>query len=279
LLKGRLVSEKIEDEIKKELLLLKKPPVLGIIKIGECADALFYQKGIEKAAKKTGIKYLIREFPEKIEEKDFSGEIQKINRSKKIDGYIVLLPLPPHIPPETVFEQIAPDKDAEGITPYNLGKILLEKPVVIPPTPLAVLEIFEKYKISVKSKNVVIIGRSKEAGMPLANLLMSKKQYGNATVTVCHSKTKEMKEITKKADILIVAIGKALFVKKDFIKKGAVVIDVGINLYKGKIVGDVDFEDVKTKAGAITPVPGGVGVITSHLILKNLIKMCEKDSR
>ncbi len=257
---------------------MKKPPVLGIIKVGECSDALFYQRGIERTAKKTGVEYVIREFPEKIGQEDFLKEIQKINRNKKIDGYIVLLPLPSHISPEKVFEHISPNKDAEGMTPYNLGKILLGEPVVIPPTPLAVLEIFEKYEIPVKSKNVVIIGRSKEVGMPLANLLMLKKEYGNATVTVCHSKTKEIKKITKKADILIAAMGKALFVKRDFIKKGAVVIDVGINLYKGKIVGDVDFEDVKSKAGAITPVPGGVGVITSHLILKNLIKICEKDS-
>jgi len=276
LLLGKWVSEKIEDEIRKKLLLFKSPPVLGIIKIGEHSDALFYQRGIERVAKRIGAKYVIRAFPENIGKEDFSGEIKKINRDKDINGYIVLLPLPPYILPETVFEQISPDKDAEGVTPYNLGKILLGEPVVIPPTPLAVLEIFEKYKISVRSKNVVIIGRSKEVGMPLANLLISKKKYGNATVTVCHSKTKEIKKITKRADILIVSIGKPLFVKRDWIKRGAVVIDVGINLHKGKIVGDVDLQDVKDKASAITPVPGGVGVITSHLILKNLIKIYER---
>ena len=278
ILYGKPIAYRIEREIAEYLPKVGggKNPVLGVVRVGGNPDAEYYKRGIEKVSKKAGVGFKVFSFTEDISEDDFIGELEKLNHSKDIDGYIVLLPLPEHINPDAVLEHIAPDMDIEGVTPYNLGKILMGEPVIIPPTPFAVIEMLKGYNIEIAGRNVVIIGRSKEVGMPLANLLLSKKDYGNATVTVCHSKTGDLKNITRRADILIVSIGVPLFVKEDYVNKKAVVIDVGINYYNGRLVGDVDFDRVKDRVSAITPVPGGVGVITSHLIVRNLLRLYDR---
>jgi methylenetetrahydrofolate dehydrogenase (NADP+)/methenyltetrahydrofolate cyclohydrolase len=269
ILKGKVVSESIFENLEKEPQKRK----LGILRVGDDPGSSYYLKSIIKKADKVGITVEILELDEKTSEEEVKKLLKQIADSKKVDGILILEPLPKGININDLIEIIGKDLDVEGMHPYNLGKLLMGKPRIIPSTPGAVLELMKYYHLDPTEKETVIIGRSNIVGKPLANLLLRKTELGNATITVCHSRTKDIKNISKKADILIVAIGQAEFVTDEFVKDGAIVIDVGTNEKDGKMVGDVHFESAEKKASAITPVPGGVGSITTAMLLSNLYKL------
>lgn len=269
ILKGKMVTEKLIERLRN----ISSKRCLGIIKVGTDPGSSAYLKGIKKTFIKTETDIIINELTNNATTKKIKESINKMNKSPNINGILLMEPFPKHIPVDELIEIIEPKKDVEGIHPYNMGKLLLGKPKIIPSTPGAVLELMDFYKIDTTGNHTVILGRSNVVGKPLANLLLRKSRLGNATVTVCHSRTKNLKEITRLADILIVAIGRAEFVKRDFVSKGTIVIDVGINMKNNQLVGDVDFESVKEIAEAITPVPGGVGSITTVCLLSNLYQL------
>lgn len=280
LIDGKKVSQKIKDNLKEETSSLYNSkgikPGLAVIIVGENPASQTYVSMKEKACYYVGFYSEVIRFNESVEEKTLIDKISELNSREDIDGILVQLPLPKHINEEKIILAISPEKDVDGFHPLNMGKLLIGSPLFIPCTPYGIIKLLEEYKIETNGKNAVVIGRSNIVGKPIAALLMQKQKYGNATVTICHSRTKDAAYYTKKADILIAAIGNPLYIKKDMIKDGAVVIDVGINRVtdqnskKGyKLVGDVDFEDVIQKAGAITPVPGGVGPMTIAMLLTN----------
>jgi methylenetetrahydrofolate dehydrogenase (NADP+)/methenyltetrahydrofolate cyclohydrolase len=204
-------------------------------------------------------------------ESELLSIIVDLNRREDIHGILVQLPLPEHLDEHSVIDAILPEKDVDGFHPVNQGRMLLGKDAIYPCTPAGVIEILKRYGIGIEGKNAVVVGRSNIVGKPAAVLLLQE----NATVTICHSRTKDLAEFTRNADILVVAVGRARLVNADMVKEGAVVIDVGINREGDRIVGDVDFESVFEKAAYITPVPGGVGLVTRAMLLKNTIKACE----
>jgi len=269
ILKGKVVAESILEKLET----IKQERKLGILKIGYSPGSTYYIRSITKTADTVGISVETLELEKKTSEEEVKKSLKEMVESKKVDGILIMEPLPKNINIIDLIEIIGKDLDVEGMHPYNLGKLLIGNPTIIPSTPGAVLELMKYYGIDPTGKETVIIGRSNVVGKPLANLLLRKAPLGNATVTVCHSRTKEIKNITKKADILIVAIGKAEFVNDEFVKEGAIVIDVGTNEKYGEMVGDVHFESVEKKAMAITPVPGGVGSITTAMLLSNLYKL------
>ncbi len=259
-----LKGDVVRDEILKSI---GGGKTLGVIKFGNDPGAESYLKGIKKTAEKIGDSVVVAQLST---EEDSISVSRKISELKTMVGGILLLkPFPEGVSLEKMIMDIGPEKDVEGLHPENLGMLFTE-PKVVPPTAGSVIELLKFYNIRTSGKRVVVLGRSEVVGKPLAMLLLQKGMFGDASVTVCHSKTEMLKDITKEADILIVSIGKPKFVKKDFISKGAIVIDVGINEYEGKIVGDVDYDDVFEDVSGITPVPNGVGKITSALIFKNL---------
>jgi len=268
-LKGNVVAESIFKTLKNQ----KQKRKLGVLRVGNDPGSSYYLKSITKKADKVGIFVETLELDEKTSEEEVKKLLKEMAESKKVDGILILEPLPKGMNINDLIEIIGKDLDVEGMHPYNLGKLLIGEPTIIPSTPGAVLELMKYYNIDTTGKETVIIGRSNVVGKPLANLLLRKVPLGNATVTVCHSRTKDIKNISKKADILIVAIGQAEFVTDEFIKDGAIVIDVGTNEKDGKMVGDVHFESAEKIASAITPVPGGVGSITTAMLLSNLYKL------
>lgn len=267
LLKGKIVVEKIEKGIEEKLEKIKTEkniiPCIAILGMNVNESSLTYIKRIQKNCEKYGIKCLIKLSKT---EKEFKENFENIKENKEITGIMFQQPLP-----QKIFElinQIPPEKDIEGISDLNMGKLFTgKKDVNIPCTSKAVIEILDFYNIDLTGKNVVIVGRSNIVGKPLIPQILNK----NATVTVCHSKTRNIENILKQADVIIMAIGKAKFLKSEMIKENAILIDVGINFENGKMVGDIDFEDVKEKAYAITPVPGGIGVVTNALLIENII--------
>jgi len=259
-----LKGDVVRDEILKNLGGMK---VLGVIKFGSSPDAESYLKGIKKTAEKIGDSVLEVQMSEKADNTSIINKISEIKTM--VNGILLLKPFPKGMDIERVIDEIGPEKDVEGIHPENLG-LLFSNPKIVPPTAGSVIEIIKFYNIKTRGKRCVIIGRSEVVGKPLSLLLLQKGIFGDATVTICHSQTENIKEITREGDIIIVSIGKPKFVKKDFLKEGSIVIDVGINEFEGKIVGDVDYEDVFDTVEAITPVPNGVGKVTSALIFKNL---------
>jgi len=262
ILKGKPVREKILEELKS-----REERVLGVLRCGRDPGADWYLKGIERAAEKTGDNVIPVSMKS---DGDIVDAIEQIDNLKRmVHGILLLKPFPENIDMDRMIREVGPEKDVEGIHPENLGRLLLGNPFSIPTTPGAVLEMLKFYHIETEGKHCVIVGRSEVVGKPLALLLLLKNVW-DATVTVCHSRTENLEEITRSADILIVSIGRPGFIKRRHVREGAVVIDVGINETDDGIVGDVDFDDVKDIASAITPVPGGVGSITSALILKNL---------
>lgn len=269
ILKGKAVADSILAELQKKTQKRK----LGVLKVGDDAGSSYYLKNIIKKADKVGISVKTLELTKETSAENIKKALIKIANKKNVDGILILEPLPKRINIVDLIEFIGKDFDVEGMHPYNLGKLLMGKPTIIPSTPGAVLELMRFYDIDPTGKNTVIIGRSNVVGKPLANLLLRKHPLGNTTVTVCHSRTQEIKRITGEADILIVAMGVPEFVNDEFIKEGAIVIDVGTNEKAGKMVGDVHFESVEKKAKAITPVPGGVGSITTPMLLSNLYKL------
>ncbi len=266
------IYAQLKAELKRSIYL----PNLAIILIGDDPAALFYAKNLEKKGAKIRMNVTTYKFADNIQQKDLLDEIELLNEDDTVNGIIVQKPLPGHLDESEIILKIDPNKDVDAFHPLNMGNLVLDGDGFIPSTAAAVLEILKFYDIEVSGKNVVILGRSLIVGKPLANLLLRKSKIGNATVTVCHSYTNNLPEITKRADILIAAIGKPLFVKSNMIKENAIIIDVGINQLqdannKSKYVGDVDFDDCLEKALLITPVPGGVGSVTTAMLLKNVV--------
>ncbi len=272
ILSGTVVAQKIASRIREEIerliSALPSPPGLAVILVGDDPASRIYVTRKEKACKDVGIYSVERYFPATCSEKELIQCIEELNRRDDINGILLQLPLPSHLDPNRIIEHISPEKDVDCFHPENIGRLFLGRPRFQPCTPAGILKLLEHYGISVEGKDVVIVGRSNIVGKPLALMLISK----NATVTVCHTRSKDLREKTLRADILISATGKAGIIKEDMVKKGAVVIDVGITRTEdGRLIGDVDFERVKEKASAITPVPGGVGPMTIAMLLSNTL--------
>ena len=273
ILNGKIVSDKIKDDLKIEVDEIKKRgiiPKLAVIMIGEDEGSKVYVKNKSKACSYVGVEFEECLLNENISEEELFSLIDRLNNDKSINGILLQCPVPKHIDQNKAFRRINEKKDVDGFNPINVGNLCIGNDCFISCTPHGVMKILEYYNIDLEGKNAVILGRSNIVGKPMIQCLLSK----NATVTVCHSRTKNLKQITKNADILIVAIGKPKYVTKDYVKDGAVVIDVGINRLDGskKICGDVDFDDVISKVSKITPVPKGVGPMTVAMLLYNLVK-------
>jgi len=269
ILNGKKIAEEIKNELKLEIDKLETKPSLAVIIVGENPASQIYVKNKKLACEYVGIESLIYELEEKIEEKKLLKLITKLNEDKKVNGILVQLPLPKHINEKNILEAINPKKYVDGLHPLNIGKMIQKEKTLLPCTPAGIIELLKRSKVKIEGKRAVILGRSNIVGKPVAELLLNE----NATITVCHSKTKNLSEITKEADILVVALGKAKFVKKNIIKDRVVIIDVGINrLENNKICGDVDFDDCSEKASLITPVPGGVGPMTIAMLMKNTLE-------
>ena len=273
LLDGKALSEKIKEEVKVEVAQLVEEkhitPGLAVILVGSDAASATYVASKAKSCKNAGIYSVVHEMPESITQEELLETIELMNKNPKLDGILVQLPLPKHIDTTVVLEAINPLKDVDGFHPYNVGRMVSNLDSFLPATPFGVMRMFEEYGIELSGKNVVVIGSSDIVGKPMASLLINAK----ATVTVCNSRTKDLASHTKAADIVVIAVGVPYLLKADMIKDGAIVIDVGINrLDTGKLVGDADFEDCKSKCSHITPVPGGVGPMTIGMLLKNTIK-------
>lgn len=273
---GKILAKKIREELKIECDELKKEgilPKLAVIMVGDNQASKIYVRNKNKACEEVGI-----DFEEYILNSDITQEklinlIESLNNKKDINGILLQSPIPSNLDINEAFQKISYEKDVDGFNPINVGKLSIGQDTFISCTPYGVMKMFEEYQIDLEGKNVVILGRSNIVGKPLLQCCLNK----NATVTICHSKTKDLKEITKRADILISAIGKSKFVTKDMVKKDAVVIDVGINRDENeKITGDVDFENVKDVASYITPVPGGVGPMTITMLMNNVIKAAKQ---
>ena len=273
LLDGKALSEKIKEEVKVEVAQLVEEkqitPGLAVILVGNDAASATYVASKAKSCKNAGIYSVVHEMPESITQEELLETIQRMNENPKLDGILVQLPLPKHIDTTTVLEAIDPLKDVDGFHPYNVGRMVSNLDAFLPATPFGVMRMFQEYGIELSGKNVVVIGSSDIVGKPMASLLINAK----ATVTVCNSRTKDLKAHTLAADIVVIAVGVPYLLKEDMVKDGAIVIDVGINrLDTGKLVGDADFEGLKNKCSHLTPVPGGVGPMTIAMLLKNTIK-------
>ena len=276
---GKELARKTREKLKIECDNLKKEgilPKLAVIMVGDDKASQIYVKNKSKACQEIGIEFEEYFLGNDIRQKELIELIQKLNCDKSINGILLQSPIPKSLDINEAFRTIFPEKDVDGFNPINVGKLCLNQETFVSCTPYGIMKMFEEYDIDLTGKNVTILGRSNIVGKPLIQCCLNK----NATVTVCHSKTKDLKEHTKNADIVISAIGKAKFVTADMIKDGAVVIDVGINRDEsGKIVGDVDFEKVSSKASYITPVPGGVGPMTIAMLMNNVIKATKLQNR
>ncbi|MFP3842696.1 bifunctional methylenetetrahydrofolate dehydrogenase/methenyltetrahydrofolate cyclohydrolase FolD [Priestia filamentosa] len=271
LINGKELASEKRESMKKEVEMLKEQgvkPGLAVILVGQDPASETYVRSKHRACENTGIHSVSIKLPDIVSEEELLGHIDKLNEDDAIDGILVQLPLPKHINEDAVIERISPKKDVDGFHPISVGKMMIGQETFLPCTPHGVLEMVRKTGIEVSGKHVVVIGRSNIVGKPVGQLFLNE----NATVTYCHSRTQNMQKHTKDADILIVAVGIPNFVKAQDVKEGAVVIDVGINRVDGKLCGDVDFEEVKEVAGAITPVPGGVGPMTITMLLENTIQ-------
>jgi methylenetetrahydrofolate dehydrogenase (NADP+)/methenyltetrahydrofolate cyclohydrolase len=279
------IRKEIADDVNRHVEEGGKIPHLVAIIVGSDGASETYVAHKVKACNQVGIKSTKINLPEDISEEELLLKVEEINKNNDVDGLIVQLPLPKHISEIKVIETIDPKKDVDGFHPISVGKMVVNLPTYLPATPYGILELIKRYKIETEGKNCVIIGRSNIVGTPMS-ILMSRKTYpGNCTVTVCHSRTKNIKEITQKADIIIVALGSPEFLKGDMVKNGAVVIDVGTTRLKSdktksgwKLFGDVKFDEVAPKCSFITPVPGGVGPMTIASLLKNtLLAVCTRN--
>jgi len=271
LLEGKPLAEKIKEGIRIEVASLKSKPVLASIMIGENAGSASYVKSQQKVAEALGIEYQLHKLSEDTHQAHLIDFIRKLNANKSVHGIIIQMPLPRQIDYKEISEFILPEKDVEGMNPANIGKILFGKAKILPCTPAAVMELLNASGVDLYGKEAVVVGHSEIVGKPLALLLLDK----FATVTVCHigtSKSGKLEEHVKKAEVLIVAVGKAGLIKGEWIKEGALVIDVGINRVADKIVGDVEFEAAEKRAAYITPVPGGVGPLTVTMLMRNLVE-------
>lgn len=285
ILDGKVASQAIKENLKNKISELqdrkKKLPHLAAVLVGNNPASETYVASKVKNCAEVGISSTLIRFEESISENELLTSIKKLNDDDDIDGILVQLPLPKHIPEEKLIYAISPEKDVDGFHPVNVGKMVLGFPSFVSATPYGILLLLEHYKIETNGKSVVVIGRSNIVGTPISILLSRNNDTGNATVTLCHSRTKNIKELCQKADIIIAAIGKPGFVTEDMVKEGAVIIDVGINRIKDEtkksgfgLAGDVDFKNVSAKAGFISPVPGGVGLMTIAALLMNTYKAC-----
>ena len=289
LLNGKKTAADIKEEIALEVRELKdnghKTPHLAAIIVGNNGASITYVNAKVKACERVGFESTLIRLPEEVTENDLLNEIAILNIDNDIDGFIVQLPLPKHIDEQKVLMAVNPDKDVDGFHPTNVGKMALNLPTFISATPFGILELLDRYNVETSGKHVVVLGRSHIVGSPISILLSQKRKVGNATVTMCHSRTKNLKELTLQADIIIAAIGIPEFLKADMVKKNVTVIDVGITRLADsskksgfRLVGDVAFEEVSEKSEFITPVPGGVGPMTIAMLLKNTLLACKRNS-
>ena len=278
IINGKELAKNIRLELKNEVSKLKEKgiiPKLAVIMVGDDKASKVYVKNKSKACEEIGIEYEEFLLDESISMEELLNLIEKLNNRKDINGILLQSPIPKNLNIDEAFNKIDYKKDVDGFNPVNVGKLVIGQDSFISCTPYGVIKMLENYNIPIEGKNVVIIGRSNIVGKPLMQCLLKK----NATVTICHSKTKNISEITKKADILVAASGKAKFVTKEMVRDGAVVIDVGINRDEsGKLVGDVDFEEAEKIASFITPVPGGVGPMTIAMLMSNVVKACKEQN-
>jgi methylenetetrahydrofolate dehydrogenase (NADP+)/methenyltetrahydrofolate cyclohydrolase len=269
---GKKIADILRLKLKKEIMQIKSSfksvPGLTVILIGEDPASKIYVRNKEKFSKEIGINSEVIKYPENIEEKEVLSKIIELNKNRKVSGILVQLPLPKHINKQKVIETILPEKDVDGFHPINVGNLSSGYDSKIPCTPLGCLILLKEVEKNLSGKHAVVIGRSNLNGKPMAQLLLKE----NCTVTITHSKTKDLKSQCNKADIIIAAVGKPKFVKGDWVKKNAIVIDVGINKTSDGIVGDIDFNEVSKVARAITPVPGGVGPMTIACLLRNTVE-------
>ena len=279
LIDGKALATEVRASLKNDVQELKSKgitPILAVILVGDDKASQIYVRNKNKACQDVGIKY--EEF---LLDKDTTMEkllslIETLNNREDVYGILLQSPLPKHLNADEAFRKISPEKDVDGFNPVNVGRLCLKQDGFVSCTPAGIMKMFEKYNINLEGKNAVVLGRSNIVGKPMSLCLLN----NDATVTICHSKTQNLAEITKNADILVVALGKPKFVTKDMVKDGAVVIDVGMNRNEeGKLVGDVDFENVKQKVSYITPVPGGVGPMTIAMLMNNVIKATEEQTR
>ena len=286
LIDGKKISEKVLDEIKfsvqNRVKNNLKIPHLAAILVGDDGASKTYVNSKIKACEKVGFKSSLFKFDDSISEIELLNQIKKINENDDIDGFIVQLPLPKHINQEVILNKVSPAKDVDGFHPNNYGKMTLGIDTFIPATPAGIIELIERSEIQTEGKKCLVIGRSQIVGRPISILLSQNKSFGNSTVTVAHSRSKDLEKLCLDSDIIISAIGIPEFIKGNMIKKGSSIIDVGINRLddlsspKGyRIVGDVDFKSVSNTVGYVTPVPGGVGPMTISMLLKNTLKACE----
>ncbi len=286
LIDGKKISQQLKNEIAQSTKRRKdngmKIPHLAVILVGEDGGSQTYVKMKVKACEQVGFKSTKIDYPDTVTEAELLQKIEEINHNDDIDGLLVQLPLPKQISEEKVIETIHPSKDVDGFHPISMGKLVAGMPTFLPATPAGIMELLDRYNIETEGKHCVVLGRSHIVGTPMTLLMSRKAKPGNATVTMCHSRTKNLEEITQQADIIIAALGAPEFVKADMVKEGAVVIDVGTTRVKSdktksgwKLKGDVAFEEVAEKASYITPVPGGVGPMTIASLLKNTLKAVE----
>ena len=264
---GKALALNIKSQVAESVKKLNKKLTLAVILIGDNPASEVYVRNKEKSCKDVGINFELFRFSENCKQNDVIKKIKELNKNNEISGILVQLPIPQHLNERDILDTISPKKDVDCLTQENFGKLALGISDFAPCTASAVIEILKQSNIAIQGKKVAVVGRSALVGLPTQMLLTK----NNATVILCHSKTEKLKKITKKADILVVAIGKAKYITKKYVKKHSVVIDVGINRVEGKLCGDVDFENVKKKTHLITPVPGGVGQMTVAMLLKNIL--------
>lgn len=276
LIDGKLISAQMKDELKEEVAQLKEQgiiPCLAVIQVGNDPASSVYVNNKKKACAYIGIESLSYELEDGVTQDELLGIIEDLNQNEMVHGILVQLPLPRHIDENAVIEAIVPSKDVDGFHPETVGNMCIGTRGFLPCTPAGIIQLLKRSNIEIEGKECVIIGRSNIVGKPMAMLLLRE----NGTVTITHSRTKDLKEVTKRADILVVAIGKPKFITKEFVKDGAVVIDVGIHRNENnKLCGDVDFDDVVEKVSAITPVPGGVGPMTIAMLMNNCVETVRK---
>ena len=276
ILDGKTLSKKIKQKISNDVQKLKQQnitPGLAVVIVGDDEASHIYVNMKEKACKESGIYSIVHKMPIDIDQEKIIETINMMNNNQNIDGILVQLPLPKHINTQKVLQSISPQKDVDGFHPFNVGKLVLDLDTFAPCTPLGVIRLLDEYKIDLKGLNVCIVGASNIVGKPMMNLLLNR----FATVDICHIHTKDLKSHTKRADLLIVGVGKANLIDKDMVKDNAIVVDIGTNRLKsGKLVGDVKFDEVSKKCSFITPVPGGVGPMTIAMLLENTLKAAQQ---
>lgn len=282
ILDGKKTSAEVREDLRREVEKLKaqghRPPHLAAILVGDNGASITYVNAKVKACEEIGFQSSLIKYPAEISQQELLDKIDELNEDPAVDGFIVQLPLPAHIDEKLVTESILPEKDVDGFHPVNMGRLAMGQPTLVPATPAGIIELLHRYGIKTVGKRAVVVGRSNIVGIPVSLLLAGKYPTGNCTVTICHSRTENLPEITREADILVAAIGAPHFIKGDMVKDGAVVVDVGITRKPDAskksgfaLYGDVDYEEVAPKCSYITPVPGGVGPMTIAMLMKNTL--------